>query len=68
MGISMALSGPQFSTLSDICKEAATVVLGGLVIGNLLAERPKIIFSIVGLLVYAFLVYFTLTLKKKENG
>ena len=35
----MKLTKAQFSTLSDVCREAANVILGGLIIGGLFAQQ-----------------------------
>jgi hypothetical protein len=48
---SMKISQGQFLALSDLCRELAVVVFGGLVIGNLLAPNADPILTIGGFVV-----------------
>jgi hypothetical protein len=61
----MSLSKGQFSTLSDICRETAVVILGGLVIGNLLSSNAKVYLTIGGIFIYLILGYLSVVFKKK---
>jgi hypothetical protein len=61
----MKLTKAQFSTLSDICREAATVVLGSLLIGALLAQDFKLGIAILGLVLYPIGIALALYFKKK---
>jgi hypothetical protein len=62
----MKISKARFSTLSDICRETAVVVLGGLVIGNVLAPNANLLLTISGLGVYLVLAFLSVYFKK--NG
>ena len=61
----MKMSKGQFLTLSDICRETAVVIFGGLVIGNLLAPKANPILTIVGFVVYVILAVLSIYFKKK---
>ncbi len=61
----MKLTKAQYSTLSDICKEAAAVDLGGVVIGGFLGEHFKLILSGIGFAVYLVLVVLAIYFRKK---
>lgn len=60
----MKITKVQFSTLSDISKEAAAVVLGGLVIGGIVAQQFNLV-SIAGFVLYPILVVLALYFRKK---
>jgi len=60
----MKITKAQFSTLSDISKEAAAVVLGGLVIGGIVAQQLNLV-SVVGFVLYPVLVTLALYFRKK---
>jgi len=62
---SMKISKGQFLALSDLCRETAVVVLGGLVIGNILAPNANPILTIGGFVVFLILAYFSIYFKKK---
>ncbi|MCI0698502.1 hypothetical protein L0337_41700 [candidate division KSB1 bacterium] len=55
----------QYSTLSDVCKEAAAVDLGGVVIGGFLGGHFKLMLSGISLVVYIILVVLAVYLRKK---
>lgn len=61
----MKLTKPQFLTLSDISREAAAVVFGGMVIGGFLTQQLKWTFSGIGIVAYLIFVFFALCFKKK---
>jgi len=61
----MRLSKGQFSTLSDICRETALVILGGFAIGNVLTPSINIVLAISGFLAYLFLAFLSIYFKKK---
>jgi len=62
----MKLNKEQLSTLSDICRETAVVIFGGLVIGNLVAQNANPILTVGGLVVY--IVLALLSIHFKGNG
>ena len=62
---SMKISNEQFLALSDLCRDTAVVVLGGLVIGNILAPNANPILTIGGFVVFLILAYFSIYFKKK---
>ncbi len=61
----MKLTKAQFSTLSDISKEAAAVVLGGLVIGSIVAQQFNLTLLVVGFILYPTFVTLALYFRKK---
>jgi hypothetical protein len=61
----MKISKGQFLALSDLCRETAVVVFGGLVIGNLLAPNANPILTIGGFVVYILLSFLSIYFKKK---
>ena len=63
----MMPSKGQFLALSDLCRETAVVVLGGLVIGNILAPNANLILTIGGFVVFLILAYFSIYFKKERE-
>lgn len=63
----MNLTKAQFSTLPDVCREAATVVLGGLIIGGIFAQQSNAALLATGLFLYPLLVALALYFKKKGD-
>jgi hypothetical protein len=61
----MKLTHAQFSTLSDISKEAAAVVLGGLVIGSIVAQQFNLTLLVMGFILYPPLVTLAIYFRKK---
>jgi hypothetical protein len=61
----MRLSKGQFSTLSDICRETAMVILGSLVIGNILAAVPNVVITLSGFLAYFSFASAAIYFRKK---
>ncbi|MCI0698130.1 hypothetical protein L0337_39760 [candidate division KSB1 bacterium] len=61
----MKISKGQFLALSDLCRETAVVVFGGLVIGNLLVPNANPILTIGGFVVYILLSFLSIYFKKK---
>jgi hypothetical protein len=61
----MKLTKPQFLTLSDVSREAAAVVLGGLVIGGAIAQQFKLKLLLIGFVLYPLLVVLAVYFKKK---
>jgi hypothetical protein len=61
----MKLTKAQYLTLSDVCREAAAVVFGGMVIGSFLAQQFKWMLSVIGVIAYLIFVYFAIYFKKK---
>jgi hypothetical protein len=55
----------QYLTLSDVCREAAAVVLGGLVIGGIVAQQFKLKLLLIGFILYPILVALALYFKRK---
>ncbi len=62
----MELTKAQYSTLSDVCREAAAVVFGGMVIGGFLAQQFNWIQSVIGAVAYLIFVFLAIYFKKKE--
>ncbi len=62
----MKLTKAQFLTLSDVSREGAAVVFGGLVIGGVVAQQFKLKLLLVGFVLYPILVALALYFKK--NG
>jgi len=62
----MKLTKEQYLTLSDVCREAAAVVFGGMVIGGFLAQQFKWILSAIGAI--AWLIFVSLALYFKKKG
>ncbi len=63
----MKLTKAQFLTLSDVCREAATVILGGLIIGGILAQEFKLSVAIWGFVLYPTCIILALYFKKKGD-
>ena len=61
----MKLTKAQFSTLSDVCREAANVILGGLIIGGLFAQQATAAILAVGYILYPSLIVVALYFEKK---
>lgn len=61
----MNLTKAQYLTLSDVSREAAAVILGGMVIGGFLSKQLNWIFSAIGILAYLLFVLLALYFKKK---
>jgi len=61
----MKFTKTQFSTLSDISKEAAAVVLGGLVIGSIVAQQFNFALLVIGFILYPIFVTLALYFRKK---
>jgi hypothetical protein len=59
------MTNGQFLTLSEICRETAVVIFGGLVIGNLLAPNANPLLTIGGFFVYLMLSFLAIYFKKK---
>jgi hypothetical protein len=62
----MKLNKEQLPALSDLCRETAVVIFGGLVIGNLLAQNANPVLTVGGLIVYVVLAL--LSIRFKGNG
>jgi hypothetical protein len=69
----MQMTKGQFLTLSDICRETAVVIFGGLVIGSLLVPNINRILTVGGFIVYLILsfafsliAFFTREKKQKK--
>lgn len=54
----------QYDQLSEVFKEASAVVLGGLVIGTILSEKPNSILVFVGVIIYILLVMISIYFKR----
>jgi hypothetical protein len=61
----MQMTKGQFLTLSDICRETAVVIFGGLVIASLLVSNINPILTIGGFIVYILLSFLSIYFKKK---
>ena len=61
----MKMTKGQFLTLSDICRETAVVIFGGLVVGSLLVQNINPVLTIGGFIVYLILVFLSIYFKKK---
>lgn len=61
----MKLTKEQYLTLSDVCREAAAVVFGGMVIGGFLSQQFKWLFSSIGTIGWLIFVFLSLYFKKK---
>ena len=61
----MKITKPQYLTLSDVSREAAAVVLGGLVIGGIVAQQFNWVVCAIGFVLYPMLVTLALYFKKK---
>jgi hypothetical protein len=61
----MKLTKEQYLTLSDVCREAAAVVLGGLIIGGIVAQQFNWVICTIGFVLYPILVTLALYFKKK---
>ena len=61
----MKLIPKQYDQISDVFKEASAVVLGGLIIGTILSEKPNFGLVIVGIVIYIASVVLSVYLKKR---
>jgi len=61
----MKLTKGQFLTLSDMCRETAVVIFGGLVIGSLLVPNVNPILTSGGFAIYLILALLSIYFKKK---
>ncbi len=61
----MKMTKGQFLTLSDICRETAVVIFGGLVIGSLLVPNANPILITGGFIVYLILAFLSIYFKRK---
>lgn len=61
----MKMSKGQFLTLSDICRETAVVIFGGLVIASLLVPNVNPLLTLGGFVLYLILAFLSIYFKKK---
>ena len=61
----MRLIPKQYDQISDVFKEASAVVLGGLIIGTILSEKPNLGLVIIGIVIYITSVILSIYFKRR---